>query len=163
MAIDSLSQSNDKSECDALQKRLKKEIENKRKKLIMDTEKLKNLTDDNNKSTSSFVQNILFEDSEAGVTVLDLFVAIKKAKDKINVLTKNNNDIDKKLNSLKNEVGHMKTRWIQLTEDFINFFEIIRQNLYENSCLYVISNEENFPDNVMIKNSEKKSEKKFHP
>ena len=124
MAIDSLSQSNDKSECDALQKRLKKEIENKRKKLIMDTEKLKNLTDDNNKSTSSFVQNILFEDSEAGVTVLDLFVAIKKAKDKINVLTKNNNDIDKKLNSLKNEVGHMKTRWIQLTEDFINFFQV---------------------------------------
>lgn len=85
----------------------------------MQTERLTNRL----QPKSSFVQDILYEDSQAGVAVVDLFVAVKRAKDKLNILTKMNNEVSNKMKALNKEAEIMKFEYRELMANLNDFFD----------------------------------------
>ncbi|KAK6639651.1 hypothetical protein RUM43_007924 [Polyplax serrata] len=99
------------------------EVINKmRQQLLEQTERL---TMSDPKETSSFIEKILQEDSQAGVAVVDLFVAVKRAKDKLNQLTEFNNEACQKMNVLKRDSTFMKINYQELVGSINDLYEKI--------------------------------------
>lgn len=67
--------------------------------------------------SSSFIHNVLDEDSKAGTAVVDLFVAVKSVKDKFNDISIMNNELNEKMMQLMKESENMKTEYKTLTSD----------------------------------------------
>lgn len=103
------------------------EVINKmRQQLLEQTERL---TMSDPKETSSFIEKILQEDSQAGVAVVDLFVAVKRAKDKLNQLTEFNNEACQKMNVLKRDSTFMKINYQELVGSINDLYEKINGEL----------------------------------